>query len=128
MKTALDSNILSALWSTEPSALRVEEELKNSRALGGIVICTPVFVELAAHPTASRGFVDKFVGETGIGVEFILDEEIWRKGAERFSIYAQRSRNSGGTSPKRLLADFIVPPMRCYAPIDYLLSIRCATR
>jgi predicted nucleic acid-binding protein len=108
MKTALDSNVLSALWSTEPSALRVMEELKNSRAQGGIVVCAPVYVELAAHPTATRGFVDKFLRETGMAVEFVLDEPVWRKAAEGFAAYTRRRRLSGGSSPKRLLPDFLI--------------------
>lgn len=108
MRTALDSNVLSALWSAEPPASRVMEELKNARAFGGIVICGPVYVELAAHPTAPRNFVDKFVRDTGITIEFNLDEAVWRKTADAFATYAQRRRRSGGTSPKRLLADFLI--------------------
>ena len=108
MKTALDSNILSAFWSNEPSAGRIEQELKNSRAQGSLVVCGPVYVELAAHPLVSPGFVDKFLAETGIAVEFMLDEPVWRKAAEGFAAYAERRRRSGSTSPKRLLPDFLI--------------------
>lgn len=108
MKTALDSNILSAFWSNEPSAARIERELKNSRAQGSLVVCAPVYVELAAHPLVAPGFVDKFLAGTGIAVEFILDETVWRMAAEGFTAYAERRRRSGGTSPKRLLPDFLI--------------------
>lgn len=108
MKTALDSNILSAFWSNEPSAARIEAELSKARALGAIVICAPVYCELRAHPLVPRDFVDKFLGETGISIEFDLDESTWRKAADGFVAYAQRRRRSGGKSPKRLLTDFIV--------------------
>ncbi len=108
MKTALDSNILSAFWSNEPSAAHIEQELKNSRAQGSLVVCAPVYVELAAHPLVSPGFLDKFLAETGIAVEFMLDEPVWRKAAEGFTAYAERRRRSGGTSPKRLLPDFLI--------------------
>ncbi|SRR6266700_291813 len=108
MKTALDSNILSAFWSNEPSAARIEQELKDSRAKGGLVVCAPVYVELGAHPLVSAGFVDKFLAETGIATEFILDEPVWRTAGERFAAYAQRRRLSGGSSPKRLLPDFLI--------------------
>jgi predicted nucleic acid-binding protein len=108
MKTALDSNILSAFWSNEPSAARIEQELRNSRAQGGVVICAPVYVELLAHPLVTPAFVDEFLAETGVVVEFILDEPIWRKAAEGFVAYAQRRRRSGGKSPKRLLPDFLI--------------------
>jgi len=108
MKTALDSNILSALWSNEPSALRIEEELKSARAQGSIVVCAPVYVELVAHPLVSLALVDQFLAETAIRVEFSLDEPVWRKAAGRFTAYAKRRRRSGGAAPKRFLADFLI--------------------
>jgi predicted nucleic acid-binding protein len=108
MKTALDSHILSALWSNEPSALRIETELKAARAFGSIVISGPVYVEIMAHPLVSPAFVEQFLSETGIQIEFDLDARIWRKAAEAFSAYAQRRRRSGGSSPKRLLPDFLI--------------------
>lgn len=108
MKTALDSNILSALWSTEPSAALVRTELKRARAQGAVVLSAPVYMEISAHPLVMRGFVDRFLAETNITVDFVVDEPVWRKAAERFSSYAQRRRRSGGTSPKRLPADFVI--------------------
>jgi predicted nucleic acid-binding protein len=108
MKTALDSNILSSLWSNESSALRVQAELKSARAQGAVVVCAPVYIELLAHPLATRSFVDQFLAETGIAVEFALNEPVWRKAAEGFAAYADRRRRSGGGTPKRLLADFII--------------------
>jgi predicted nucleic acid-binding protein len=106
--TALDSNILSALWSNEPSASTVMDELVEARTLGAIVISGPVYVELAAHPTAPRNFLEKFLAETGIRVEFLLDEEVWRKAASSFSTYAERRRKSGASTPKRMLPDFLI--------------------
>jgi predicted nucleic acid-binding protein len=108
MRTALDSNILSCLWSNEPSAGRIQAELRSARSQGGIVVCAPVYVELVAHPLVSAGFVDKFLAEAAIAIEFDLDESIWRKAAEGFTAYVQRRRRSGGTSPKRMLPDFII--------------------
>jgi hypothetical protein len=84
------------------------EELNRARAQGGLVVCAPVFVELAAHPAVSSAFVDRFLSETGITVEFVLDEPVWRKAAERFAAYAKRRRRSGGATPKRFLADFLI--------------------
>jgi hypothetical protein len=108
MRTALDSNILSAIWSAEPSTPRIQAELRNARLLGSIVICAPVYVELVAHPLVAPGFVDKFLADTEIATEFILDESVWRKAAEGFAAYAQRRRRSGGASPKRILPDFVI--------------------
>jgi predicted nucleic acid-binding protein len=72
------------------------------------VVCAPVYVELLAHPLVSPDFVDRFLAETGIAVEFDLDESIWRKAAEGFVAYARRRRRAHGSSPKRLLSDFII--------------------
>ena len=108
MKTALDTNILSAFWSSEPSAARIEQDLKNARAQGGLVVCAPVYLELLAHPLVTAGFVDKFLADTGITVEFILDEPVWRKAGESFTAYAHQRRRSGGHSEKRLLVDFVI--------------------
>jgi hypothetical protein len=63
---------------------------------------------LVAHPLVSPGFVDKFLAETTIAIEFDLDESIWRRAAEGFAAYVQRRRRSRGTSPKRVLPDFII--------------------
>jgi hypothetical protein len=110
VKTALDSNILSAFWSNESSAPAIEAELRNARAQGAVVVCAPVYVEMRAHPLVPPGFVDKFLADTGIDVEFDLDESIWRRAADAFVVYAQRQRRrrSAGASPKRLSTDFII--------------------
>lgn len=108
MKTALDSNILSCLWSNESSAARVETQLNKARAEGAVVICAPVYVEVLAHPLVSQGFVDKFLEDTSISVEFALEESVWHEAAAGFAAYAKRRRRSGGTEPKRLLIDFLV--------------------
>lgn len=108
MRTALDTNVLSALWSDEPSARGVESVLFKARSEGGLVICAPVYCELLAYPSATRQFVQEFLAETGILVDFPLDEEVWQRAADSFVAYAKRRRRSRGGSPKRMLVDFVV--------------------
>ncbi|HEV2397737.1 MAG TPA: type II toxin-antitoxin system VapC family toxin [Candidatus Sulfotelmatobacter sp.] len=108
MKTALDSNILSSLWSAEKSAEQIRQNLVDARARGSIVLCAPVYVELAAHPLVTPGMVDRLLKEADITIEFVLDESVWRKAAERFAAYAHRRRTSTGGLPKRLLPDFLI--------------------
>ena len=108
MRTALDTNVLSALWSGEPLAARIAISLGEARAQGGLVVCAPVFAELLAHPAVTQDFVEEFLRETGITVDFTLDETVWRQSAKGFAAYAQRRRRSGGASPKRLLVDFVI--------------------
>jgi predicted nucleic acid-binding protein len=52
--------------------------------------------------------VDRFLAETGIIIDFIMSEVVWRETALRFFRYANRRRKSGGSSPKRMLVDFVV--------------------
>ena len=72
------------------------------------MICAPVYVELLAHPSATQQFVDEFLVETGIAVEFEMEESVWRHAGKSFVAYAQRRRRSAGGSAKRLLVDFLV--------------------
>ena len=108
MRTALDTNVLSALWSGEPSARGIESVLFKARGEGGLVICAPVYCELLAHPSATQRFVQEFLSETGIFVDFLLDAQVWQRAANAFVAYAQRRRRSRGGSPKRMLVDFVI--------------------
>jgi len=108
MRTAIDTNVLSALWSAEPLATRIVAELAEAHAQGGLVVCAPVFAELLAHPKATQNFVEDFLAEMGIVVDFNLEESVWRQAAKSFAAYAQRRRRSAGDAPKRLLVDFII--------------------
>jgi predicted nucleic acid-binding protein len=108
MRTALDTNIISALWASEPLARQVEALLVRARQEGGLVICGPVYAELRAHPLVKSKFVDQFLSDTNIVVDFEMDEPVWKEAARAFAEYANRRRKSGGDQPKRLLADFII--------------------
>ena len=108
MRTAIDTNVISALWSGEPSASHMSALLAQVRRVGSLVVCAPVYAELLAHPKATRSFVDNFLSSTNITIDFALDEIIWRDVAVRFAAYAERRRHAGGAIAKRLLADFIV--------------------
>jgi predicted nucleic acid-binding protein len=108
VRTAVDTNVISVLWSSEPLASHEAAKLDQAHAQGGLVICAPVYAELLAHPSARQSFVDDFLSDTNIVVDFALDEPIWRQAAQSFAAYAQRRRRSGGGSPKRLLVDFVI--------------------
>jgi len=125
VRTAVDTNVLSALWSGEPDASRVAAQLAEARGQGGLVVCAPVFAELLAHPSASPRFVDDFLMETGIRVDFDMGETVWRDAAKGFAAYAQRRRRSGAGSPKRLLVDFIIAA-HAAANADRLMTLDAA--
>lgn len=108
MRTAIDTNVISALWSGEPSTSHMSAMLAQVRRVGSLVVCAPVYAEVLAHPKATPPFVDTFLSSTNIAIDFALDEVIWRDVAVRFAAYAERQRHAGGAIAKRLLADFIV--------------------
>jgi predicted nucleic acid-binding protein len=108
VRTALDTNVLSALWSREPLASRISSRLVDLYSEGGLVVCGPVYVELHASPSVSEAFIEQFLRKTDIAVEFSLEESVWRSAANGFAAYAHRRRRLGGGNPKRLPVDFLV--------------------
>jgi predicted nucleic acid-binding protein len=108
LRTAIDTNILSALWSREPLAASIARQLGEAKSRGALLIAPIVYIELLAYPNASESFVKTFLADTGITVDFHLQEALWTEAGQRFARYAIRRRKSGHGSPKRLLADFLI--------------------
>jgi len=108
MRTALDTNVVSPVWSGAPTAAELVAELSKVRAEGALVVSAPVFVELSAVPGLNLQLVRKALVEMAIAIDFDMGEDVWQLAAERFAAYAIRRRRSGGGSPKRLLPDFVI--------------------
>ncbi len=108
MRTAIDTNVISALWTGEPSAEKIAAILARSSRAGGLTIAAPVYAELLAYPGATPAYLDHFCDTTRATVDFRLDEAIWREAGLRFAKHAARRRSSRAGPPRRLLADFII--------------------
>ncbi len=108
MRTAIDSNVFSAIWSNEPRARKAAEQLGEARTEGALLISPFVFAELQAYPGATVAYVRGFLENTGVVVDFRLEERVWTETGARFARYAARRRHSFGTDPRRLLADFLI--------------------
>jgi predicted nucleic acid-binding protein len=74
--TAVDTNVISALWSREPAATGMKELLFAARQEGGLVVCGPVYAELLTYPGATKDFVDTFLQDTDIDVHVNLSLEV----------------------------------------------------
>jgi predicted nucleic acid-binding protein len=99
MVTAIDTNVLVALWDPDDSLNQAaQRSLDEALSRGTLVISAPVFAELLAFPARSASFVDTFLNDTGIVVEWNLDESIWRHAAEAFQKYASRPRREGSSA------------------------------
>ena|SRR5207253_1847583 len=108
MRTAIDTNVISALWSKEQPASDIARKLGNAKTEGGLVVSGPVYAELLAYPKATESFVNDFLADTSIAVEFEFQRPVWVEAGRRFANYARRRRRSANQGPKRLLADFII--------------------
>jgi predicted nucleic acid-binding protein len=109
MTTAIDTNILVALWNKDDSLNTLARSaLDAALGRGGLVIAAPVFAELLAAPSRDEAFLDFFCRETGISVDWNLDEVIWRTAGRAFQRYVARRRKQPGSGQRRILADFLI--------------------
>jgi predicted nucleic acid-binding protein len=109
MTTAIDTNILVALWNEDDTLNTLARSaLDAALGRGSLIIATPVFAELLAGLSRNETFLDSFCRETGISVDWNLDEAIWRAAGRAFRNYVARRRKHGGSEPRRILADFLI--------------------
>jgi predicted nucleic acid-binding protein len=109
MTTAIDTNVIVALWDPNDLLSSVANAaLDEAVGHGRLIICAPVFAELVAVPRRSEAFLDGFLNDTGISVDWNLDESIWRMAGRAFEAYARRRRRNRDAGPRRILADFLI--------------------
>lgn len=109
MTTAIDTNVIVALWNPDPAlSLAAQRALDTAFTQGGLVISGPVFAELVAAPGRTEAFVNQFCGDIGINLDFDLGEAIWRAAGRAFQAYALRRRRQREPGPRRILADFLI--------------------
>jgi predicted nucleic acid-binding protein len=108
VRTAIDTNVISTLWSGSPVVARVTALLGRVAREGALVVCGPVYAELVAHPRVTQQYIDQFLAATRVEVDFVLDEPAWRETAVRFADYARRRRKSAGGEIRRLVVDFLI--------------------
>ena len=114
MTTAIDTNVLVALWDKDEAVnSAAQAALDAALRRGHLVIPAPVFAELMACPGRSEVFLDAFLKDTGISVDWNLDEEIWRTAGQAFQEYAGRRRKQERSGPRRILADFLIGAYAC---------------
>lgn len=108
MITAVDTNVIIALWERDPTLrTTARAALDSALSRGPLVIAAPVFAELLAAGR-SEEFLESFFADTGIRIDWLLDENVWRAAGKAFSDYAARRRRHGDGGPRRILADFLI--------------------
>lgn len=109
MTTAIDMNVVIALWDKDRTlSSAAQTALEGAFNPGGLVVAAPVFAELMAAPGRTEAFVGSFFEETGIAVDWDLDEPVWRSAGRAFQSYAQRRRRQRDAGARRILADFLI--------------------
>ncbi|HEY6441734.1 MAG TPA: PIN domain-containing protein [Candidatus Acidoferrales bacterium] len=109
MTTAIDSNVLIALWNEDETLnVQARSALDSALGRGSLVISAPVFAELLALPSRTEAFLDSFCKDTGISVDWDLDEVVWRAAGRAFQLYVGRRRKQRDSSLRRILADFLI--------------------
>jgi predicted nucleic acid-binding protein len=94
MISAIDTNVIVALWDAdEPDHLTALSMLGVAGSLGGLVICGAVYGELLAGPGRTQDFIDVFLEDSEILVDWSSSETIWQTTA---SLFRNTPRASGG--------------------------------
>jgi predicted nucleic acid-binding protein len=104
----LDTNILSAIWSGEHHAAVLSAQLEALKQTGTLVMAPVVYAELFAHPRMTESFMNEFLADTQINVDYHLDRSVWTEAGRRYAKYAARRRKAVSESPRRILADFMI--------------------
>lgn len=109
MTTAIDTNVLVALWDEDETRDSFVRSLLDAAfERGNVVIAAPVYTELLGFPSRTEEFLDRFFQDTGILVDWDLNEPIWRAAGGAFQRYAARRRRQGEPGPRRIMADFLI--------------------
>jgi predicted nucleic acid-binding protein len=109
MTTAVDTNVIVALWDRDPSlSSAAQSALDAALERGTLVTTAAVFAELMAAPGRTESFLGSFFRETTIRIDWELDEPVWRTAGRAFQNYAARRRRHRDAGPRRILADFLI--------------------
>lgn len=108
MRTALDSNIVSSIWSEEESSVFLLQQIAEAQRIGALVLSPIAFCELLAHPRVSPASARSLLEKSNMQIDFMLSESVWMEAGIRYARYAERKRKAVGEFPKRLLPDFVV--------------------
>ena len=109
MTISIDSNVLAALWSQHhPSNAAAVKVLGRLVARERLVVSGAVYGELMAGPLRDEAALDAFFADTGIEIDWAMEEEMWREAGRAYRGYAKRRKKSGGGDVRRILPDYLI--------------------
>jgi hypothetical protein len=108
VRTAIDSNVFSALWSREATGPELVAKLDLAGAEGALLICPAVFAELHAYPGATESFLRRMMSDFSLQIDYHIDPPVWSEAGRRYAAYSARRRMARADPPRRLLTDFLI--------------------
>lgn len=109
MTISIDSNIIVALWwKADPLNSIATKALNQAHQQGRLLVSAPVYAELMGDSKRTEAGLNEFFRDTGILIDWTLEEDIWREAGRASRGYIQRRRLSGGQIPRRILTDFLI--------------------
>jgi hypothetical protein len=109
MTISIDTNLIAALWNDNDAWNAVAVQLLgNLVAQQRLVVFGAVYAELMAGPLRDEPALDAFFIDTGIAIDWSMDEEIWRVAGRAYLGYVRRRKGSGGRDARRILPDFLI--------------------
>ena len=107
--TALDSNVLIALWDRDPSISQSASlACQKIQRSGPIGICGPAFAELMGQPGRTSTQIQRLLESAEIEIDWEFTEPDWLAAGHAYQGYVARRKSSGGGLPRRMLTDFLV--------------------
>ncbi len=110
MNLALDTNVIVyALAGTEQTARASSQALEDAASRGGaLVVAAPVYAELLGIPHSKKEDLDAFIADAKSLVDWHISKSCWIGAGIAFAAYARRRNRQKVSSPRRILADFII--------------------
>lgn len=109
MTISIDTNVIVALWwKDHASNAEAAALLNKAQRQGSLIVCGAVYAELVADPKQNPNSLGAFLDDSRIAVEWQFNEADWREAGRAYRGYVQRRWSSSRTSPRRILADFVI--------------------
>jgi predicted nucleic acid-binding protein len=106
---AIDTNVITGLWlEHDPFSFKAQAALEEAHQIHALVIAPVVYAELLATPNKTRVWLDGFLDDVGIRVDWHVSETMWLEAGQAFAAYAERRRKERKEHPRRILADFLI--------------------
>lgn len=106
MTTAIDTNVIVAVWDAEDSLHRIARAMLDTAFNESmLVISGAVYAELLAAPGRTEQFLNQFCEDAQIEVEWELVPNVWKA---REQLFSAMRRDGRGRKARRILADFVI--------------------